>query len=252
MGDRTDASRAVSRGSAVLVTGSWSPPEDWDLVSDRLRVRGIDVVAVDLPSNRLPDATRADDVAETQRAIAQAREPVVVVGWSYGGTVVSDAAAGQSTVVRLIYVAAVPLPSFPSTGDEPPTQEPDVSHVLFPDEQTCVLDDQWWLTEGDGATLPAPVISHLWAHRRRPMSLTALLGSQQEEAWRTIPTSVLLGREDELVPAPLLEWARSHFHDVRIIDCDHFMLFRCPDTVADLVVEAVEHRAPAAKSQQAP
>jgi hypothetical protein len=78
------------------------------------------------------------------------------------------------------------------------------------------------------------------------MSLTALLAAQQHEAWRTIPTSVLLGRDDDLVPAPLRDWARSHFQDTRIIESDHFILFRCPDALADLRVEAVEHRSRAA------
>jgi pimeloyl-ACP methyl ester carboxylesterase len=250
MRDPHEASGAATRGTAVLVTGSWSPPEDWNLVAGQLEQRGIHAVAVDLPSNRFPDATRADDVAATQRAIAEAHAPVVVVGWSYGGAVISDAAAGSSTVVKLIYVAAVPLPARPTVGDEPPTSAPDISHVLFPDERTCVLDDEWWLTQGEGATLPVPVIAHLRAHRRRPMSLTALLASQQADAWRTIPTSVLLGRDDELIPAPLQHWARSHFRDVRVIDSDHFIPFRCPETVADLIMEAVEHQSPAGQSQR--
>jgi pimeloyl-ACP methyl ester carboxylesterase len=114
--ESTDVS---SRPIAVLVTGAWSPPEDWRLVIDSLRTRGIDVVAVDLPSNRQPDASRDDDVAEARRAITEAHRAVVVVGWSYGGVVISDAAAGQDNVVRLIYVAALPLPAHPVNGDEP-------------------------------------------------------------------------------------------------------------------------------------
>lgn len=224
---------------AVLVTGTWSPPEDWCFVVQRLRSRRIDAIAVGLPSNRLADATRADDIAETRAAIKQAQGPVVVVGWSYGGNVISDAAVGEGNVVRLIYVATLPRPAHPVAGEEPPALPPDLSHLLFPNEKTFVLDDQWWLTDGDGATLPEHVIAHLWAHRRRPMSLAAVLGSQHDDAWRTIPTTVLLGRNDDGNPTECQDWARAHFDDVRIIDSDHFIPFRHPDVVADLIEQAL-------------
>lgn len=245
MGEATLTGEA--RGTAVLVTGAWSPPEDWCFVAEHLRRRDIAAVAVDLPSNRFPDATRDDDVAATRRAITQARPPVIVVGWSYGGPVISDAAADQRDVIRLIYVASVPHPAHAVAGDEPPTHQPDISHVLFPDERTCVLDDQWWLTDGVAATLPEPVMAHLWTHRRRPMSLAALLGTQQNDAWRTIATTVLLGRDDELVPGDSQDWARAHFDDARIIDSDHFVLFRAPEIVAGIVAEAIERHSPRAE-----
>ena len=234
-----EPSNVSARRVAVLVTGSESPPEDWVFVVECLRPRGIEAVAVDLPSNRLADATRADDIAETRAAIANAQGPVVVVGWSYGGRVISDAAIGEDNVVRLVYVAALPYPAHPAAGDEPPTHPPDLSHTLFPDEKTFVTDDQWWLTDGDGITFPEHVIAHLWAHRRRPMSIAAAVGPQQGDAWRTIPTTVLLGRNDERNPAEDQDWARSHLADVRLIDSDHFIPFRQPEVVADLIEEAL-------------
>ncbi len=70
------------------------------------------------------------------------------------------------------------------------------------------------------------------------MSIAALLASQEGDAWRTIPTTVLLGRDDALNPTEHQEWARAQLDDVRIIDSDHFILFRQPDIVADLIEEA--------------
>lgn len=64
-------------------------------------------------------------------------------------------------------------------------------------------------------------------------SLTAISASRQ-----TKPVTVLLGEEDELVPDVRRQWARQQF-DVRIIDCDHFLPFREPAIVAEVVLEAL-------------
>lgn len=226
------------RVSVVLIGGTWGVPQDWQWVARRLAARGLRSTIVDLPSMRRGDATRADDIDETRRAITEAGGATIVAGWSYGGSVISDAAFDQPDVERLVYVAAVPQSARPTPDGPPSSPQPDDSHLVFPNDQTCVLDDEWWLTEGAGATLPPPVLDHLRHQRRRPMSLAALTGTQTHDAWRTIPTTIVLGRDDDLTPSDCQEWARRHFDDVHLVDSDHFILFRAPDLLADIISNA--------------
>ena len=86
--------------TVILVHGAWSDGSSWKEVIPRLEARGISVVAVQLPLSSL-----ANDVATVQRAIAIAPSPVILVGHSYGGVVITEA-GNNPKVVGLVYVAA--------------------------------------------------------------------------------------------------------------------------------------------------
>jgi pimeloyl-ACP methyl ester carboxylesterase len=101
-------SDSKARGSAVLVHGLWGFPDDWRWVRPLLEAEGIQVVTPDLPSERSSSAGLADDADEVRRAIRACAPPVVVAGWSHSGPVISMAAAGESSVIRLIYIGEIP------------------------------------------------------------------------------------------------------------------------------------------------
>jgi len=229
----------MGNGTAVLVHGAWSKPDDWRWVARLVEDAGVVAVAPDLPSHRVPFAAIEEDVEIIEVAIRHAEPPVVVVGWSYGGAVLSGLSAALPLVHRLVYVASVPQPVDEECGRQRAAGSPDLAHLLFPDDRTVVLDDEWWLTEGSGASLPRPVIDHLWAHRRRPVSLDAMLAPPAGEAWRSVPTTLLLGRSDDLVPPLVQEWAAGYFEDVRVVEGDHLLVFRRPDLVAEVILEAM-------------
>jgi pimeloyl-ACP methyl ester carboxylesterase len=226
------------RGSAVLVHGAWSRPEDWRWVSEQLRAKDVDVRAVDLPSHHSSSATRADDVALVEKTITGMTSPVVVVGWSYGGAVITDINTDNVGVVRLVYVASIPQPLEPPT-DAPRGDALDVSLFEFPDHQSIVLNNETWLSER-GLTFSADVLGHLDEYPRRPIALAALLAPQSRCAWQSLPATIVLGRDDRLLPEANQQWARARFEDVRVIeDCDHFPPFREPMLVAETVAEAL-------------
>lgn len=228
----------VSVGTAVLVHGAWSNPADWRWVVEALPA-DLDAVAVDLPSHRRGDATRADDVAEVAAAVADSMPPVVVMGWSYGGAVLTDLPAASLGVRRLLYVASVPgVPP-----DDPATPAPDapadLSHVLLGDG-TAVLDNDWFLTSDPAVmTLPEDVVTHLRAHPRRPVSVTAILQPPQRAAWREVDTTVLIGASDDLVPAAQQVWVLANVQDTRLVNCDHFLIFREPRLLAAAILESL-------------
>jgi pimeloyl-ACP methyl ester carboxylesterase len=223
------------RGSAVLVHGRWGNPGDWQWVKRLLDNQAVHVSAPDLPSRRLISAGLAEDANDVRAAIRSCSAPVVVVGWSYGGKVIGLAAEEKSSVIRLIYVAAVPMPPGDEADDLSWIQ--DDPHLIVRDDGMFVLDDDWWLNEEAGATFPPEVVDHLRRNPRRPISL-ATIRPQASTAWRTIPTTVLLGRDDRLVSDEERRWASDNLTDVRFLESDHFLAFRQPEAISDAVIEA--------------
>jgi pimeloyl-ACP methyl ester carboxylesterase len=236
MGEEGSRSHRDARGSAVLVHGGWGNPDDWRQVGRLLEDAGVHVRTPDLPSHRSATAGLADDAAEVRDAIRSCSPPVVVVGWSYGGTVISMAAAGEASVTRLIYVSASPMrpndhPDDLSWVDQDP-------HIIARDDGTFILDNDWWLNEEAGTTFPHDVVEHLRRHPRRPVSRETAQ-PQTAAAWQTIPSTVLMGRDDQLVPQNERQWAINNLEDVRFLDSDHFIIFRAPDLVSSAVLEAL-------------
>jgi len=89
-----------ARKNVVLIHGAWADGSSWSKVIALLQPVGLHVVAVQIPLTSL-----ADDVAATKRAIALQDGPVVLVGHSYGGAVITEA-GNDPKVVGLVYVAA--------------------------------------------------------------------------------------------------------------------------------------------------
>ena len=102
---------ASSNKTVVLVHGAFVDGSSWNQVIDRLQRQHTEVIAVQLPLNSLKE-----DVAATQRAIARAHGDVVLVGHSWGGTVISEA-GNAARVKSLVYVAAFAPDSGQSTAD---------------------------------------------------------------------------------------------------------------------------------------
>lgn len=224
------------RGTAVLVHGMWSNPADWRWVAERLRDHDVEVVVPDLPSHRTASAGLTADAAEVRRTIARARPPVVAVGWSYGCAVIHEAAAREPSVAQLVYIAGIPNPDpdlFP-----PAESEEEDAHILELDDGTFVLDNDWWLNEEAGTTMPRHVLAHLREHPRRPAS-PATWSDPSTAAWDSIPATIIVGRFDDSVPTDRVAWAERRF-DVRILDTDHFIIFREPGFAADVVLEKLD------------
>jgi pimeloyl-ACP methyl ester carboxylesterase len=161
---------------------------------------------------------------------------VAAVGWSYGGSVISLAAAGERSVSRLIYIADIPRPAgFPGEDLNWIDADP---HVLVHPDGRFVLDNDLWLKDGDAKTFPAEFRRHLRDHPRRLVTRAALV-AQPEAAWEATATTVLIGERDNMLSEADRRWAGEHLNDVRVIDTDHFIIFRHPELVVQLVLEVL-------------
>ena len=123
----------------------WGNPEDWRWVRKPLEDHGVRVVAPDLPSHRSTTAGAAEDADEVRSAVRACPSPVVVVGWSYGCTVISVAADGED-LRHLVYVADIPAPA--QDSDHSLAWVQDDPHIVVNKGGTFVPDNNWWLNEG--------------------------------------------------------------------------------------------------------
>jgi pimeloyl-ACP methyl ester carboxylesterase len=220
--------------TAVLVHGSWSSPADWHWVAERLSGSGIASVVPDLPSHLSGSADRSDDVRAVESAVAASSSPVIVVGWSYGGAVISDL-TDTGSIDRLLYVGHVPaLSDGAALARFDPSEVP---WLLTPDDSTVVLDNEWWLNTDQVRAWPDEVVRHLRDHRRRPISRSAWLAAPVAEAWRAVPTTVVVGRSDRFVPPEAQQVARERFDDVRLVEGDHFLPFLQPALLSNIIAE---------------
>ena len=103
-GQAAQASSPQGVRNIVIVHGAWADGSSWSKVIPLLQAKGLHVVAVQNPLTSL-----ADDVAATKRAIASQDGPVLLVGHSYGGVVITEA-GNDPKVVGLVYVAALAPP----------------------------------------------------------------------------------------------------------------------------------------------
>jgi pimeloyl-ACP methyl ester carboxylesterase len=159
---------------------------------------------------------------------------VVVVGWSYGGAVISDL-TDTASIDRLLYVGHVPaLSDGAAVARLAPSQVP---WLLTPDDSTVVLDNEWWLNTDQVRARPDEVVRHLRDHPRRPISRSAWMAAPVAEAWRAVPTTVVVGRSDRFVPPENQAEARQRFDDVRFVEGDHFLPFLQPALLSNIIAE---------------
>jgi len=93
---------AKTDATVVLVHAAWADGSSWNKVTEELQRKGFNVVAAQIPLTSF-----ADDVAVLKKVLLREKGPIVLAGHSYGGAVVTAAAAGNSNVKALVYIAAI-------------------------------------------------------------------------------------------------------------------------------------------------
>jgi pimeloyl-ACP methyl ester carboxylesterase len=182
--------------SVVLVHGGFVDGSGWQAVHKILKRDGYDVIVVQNPTVSL-----ADDVAVTRRAIAGAKYPVVLVGHSYGGVVITE--AGNDPKVRsLAYIAAFA----PDQGESVetlianPVPGAPVPPILLPQDGFLKLDSAKFASSF-AADVDAETASFM-ADSQVPWGVDALAGKVGIPAWKAKPSYYLVASDDKMIPPP--------------------------------------------------
>jgi pimeloyl-ACP methyl ester carboxylesterase len=182
--------------SVVLVHGGFVDGSGWEGVYNILRKDGYTVAIVQNPTILL-----ADDVAATKRIIAMQNGPVILVGHSYGGVVITEA-GNDPKVAGLVYITAFAPDKGESVSTlikDPPPGAP-VPPILPPQDGYLFLDK---------AKFPASFAADVEAKRAAfmadsqvPWGVEALSGTISEPAWKTKPSWYLVATDDKMIPPP--------------------------------------------------
>jgi pimeloyl-ACP methyl ester carboxylesterase len=226
------ASRAAK--DVVLVHGAFADGSSWSGVTKRLQHDGYTVRVVQLREQSL-----ADDAALVRHAIAEIQRPVVVVGHSYGGIVISEATTGAANVVGLVYVAAFALDQGESiqgiTAGYPPA--PALKHLVVDDQGRATLDPADFV-QHFASDVPRDEARALEA-AQHPISLSILGTPAKVPGWKTIPSFYQVSTKDEAIDPNLQRFfaKRMGAHTIEIA-ASHVSLVSKSGAVAELIERA--------------
>ncbi|MBV9337955.1 MAG: alpha/beta hydrolase [Solirubrobacterales bacterium] len=225
----------------VLVHGAWADASSWNGEIARLEADGY---TVDAPAN--PLRSLSGDAAYIASYLKTINGPIVLVGHSYGGAVITDAATGNPNVKALVYIDGFAPDQGESVlslaakypGSELPTS---ITTVPYTDGTTSGLDV--YINPADfrgafAADVPAWKAA-LMSATQRPVTYAALSETSGVPAWRSIPSWYLVGLQDKAIPPATEEFmaARMHAHTLAI-DSSHASLVSHPQAVTALILAA--------------
>lgn len=233
----------MAPATVVLVHGAFADAASWAPVTRALLDRGLSVVA---PPN--PLRTLEGDAATVRRAVEQIDGPVVLVGHSYGGAVITVAGAAEN-VVGLVYVAGYVPDEGESPADLdgrfPPTDLRD--HLVTVPYPVPGGEDGTDLAVAPEAFLPVfaagmdPRLAEVLAVSQRPFAAEAYNGTASVAAWKTTPAWGVVATADRTID-PRTErfgYERAGFRGVVELDAPHLAMQTHPDAVVELIQTAV-------------
>ena len=218
----------------VLVHGAWADGSSWNKVIPILKNAGHRVIAVQLPEHSL-----ADDVATVKRAIELVGGPTVLVGHSYGGMVITNAAYNNPNVIGLVYVAAFA----PNEGQ---------SLADFVDIKKLPKD--FLITDSGGFSYINPTMfagsfahdvnsseADIMATVQKPFSLSILAEKSGPPAWKQLPTWYQVSENDHMIPPDAERMFAKQMNATTIsLPSSHASLVSHPNEIAELILNATK------------
>jgi pimeloyl-ACP methyl ester carboxylesterase len=224
---------STALGAIVLVHGGFVDGSGWEEVYRILKKDGYDVSIVQNPTTSL-----AADVAATKQVIAARQAPVILVGHSYGGVVITEA-GNDPKVAGLVYIAAF----VPDSGEsvaalikDPPPGAP-VPPILPPQDGFLALDKAKFAASF--AADVSPEKADFMANSQVPWGVEALNGAVSQPAWKTKPSWYLVATDDRMIP-PAAQRFMSTRAGSSVVDVkgSHAIYVSQPEAVAALIKKA--------------
>ena len=222
-----------AKPTIVLVHGAFADGSSWSKVIPILQRDGYTVIAVQNPLTSL-----AADVETTKRVIDGQAGPVVVVGHSYGGAVITQAAAGSANVKALVYVAAFapevgePIGAF---GERYPTQ---LGTGFKPDKAGFLYIDPARFHELFAADVPVAE-TRVAAATQKPIIGSVFGSSVDQAAWKTIPSWYIVSQDDKAINPDLERfYAKRMKATTTEVKASHVAFLSHPAVVARVIEQA--------------
>ncbi len=222
--------------NVVLVHGAWADGSSWAKVIPLLQKRGYGVVGAQLPLTSIED-----DVAATKKLLATVDGPVVLVGHSYGGAVITNAANGSPNVKALVYIAAFGLDEGESldalSKQGPP---PAGAAAVHPDANGFLWIDRNGFAKAFAADVD-PAEASVMAAVQGPLSLRSFAGKSGPPAWKRLPSWYLVATNDQMIPPGAEEFMGKRMGaTLRSVPSSHAAMVSHPKEVADLIALAAD------------
>ncbi|WP_036564597.1 alpha/beta fold hydrolase [Nocardioides halotolerans] len=230
--------------TVLLVHGAFAESASWNGVIEKLYAQGVEAVAIANPLRSL-----SGDAAYVRDVITAIDKPVILVGHSYGGMVITEAAADNPSVLGLVYVSAFA----PDTGESALTLSSSFpgstlgeALIGYPlstgGNELRIRQDKFH--EQFAADVEIPVAGKM-GRTQRPVTEAALSEGlpTANPAWKSLPSWFVFGAEDRNIPAAALraEAERAGARTVReLTDASHAVSVSQPEAVAETILEAIE------------
>jgi pimeloyl-ACP methyl ester carboxylesterase len=229
---------AATDGAArnvVLVHGGFVDGSGWEPVYRQLKRDGFAVSVVQNPTISL-----AGDVDATKRVLAALDGPVILVGHSYGGAVITEA-GNDSKVVGLVYIAAFAPDKGESVASlikDPPPGAP-VPPILPPENGYLRLDKEKFAASF--AADVDPDLAAFMADAQVPWGVEALTGTISEPAWKSKPSWYLVAADDRMIPPPAQRLMATRA-GATVVEAagSHAIYVSQPAAVAKLIAQAAK------------
>ena len=234
------SARTPVKPTIVLVHGAFADASGFGAVTSRLQDRGYTVIA---PANPLRGP--ASDAAYIASVMKTIDGPIVLVGHSYGGAVISEAATEVPGVKALVYINALALDQGESNLDISNRFPNRFVDALVPrpfPQGTDLYVDPARFRSLFAPDIPARAAAQM-AVAQRPVSAAAIQEKSTAPAWKTIPSWYLIGSQDQVISPDAQRFMarRAHAHTVEITS-SHVSYISHPAAVTELILQAAGGR----------
>ena len=224
----------LTKPTIILVHGAWADGTSWQHVIPPLEQDGYNVIAVNNPLTSL-----ADDIAMTKRVIDSQKGPIVLVGHSYGGAVITGAAYNNTNVKALVYVAAFAPDSNETLGTLLDKFGPSpLLAAIVPDASGFLYLDRSKFQEVFAKDVPDQE-ALVMAATQKPINGSIFNQKIENPAWKTIPSWYLVAKEDQAIKPELQQFMAKRINaKISEIDASHVAYISHPKEVVKLIEEA--------------
>jgi pimeloyl-ACP methyl ester carboxylesterase len=229
------ASPAARVKNIVLVHGAWADGSGWEGVYNILKAKGYHITAVSNPNTSL-----ADDVNITKAVLAQQEGPVILVGHSYGGAIITEAGDAPN-VAGLVYVAAFAPDAGESLVKMQQGAPPDPNSPVLPPKDGYIWLDRAKFHAQFCADVPAPKADFM-AASQVPVGLAAFSTDLTTAAWKTKKSLYIVSKQDHMIPPDVeRSMAKRAGSVVTEIDASHAVYVSHPAEVAAIIEKAANN-----------